>query len=173
MAAGDDVFFRGPRWNMIGRVPVMDLHRGSARHGGHYGSWRGPRPAHPPVPNPNPVRPHPRGSCAHYPASRWHCLEVCIELLNQSQRVHDYECALVCALSVLGVKEGGWRDEDDYPQILSRMIKVARFMVVVKAMRLDPHGYDCHALREQRGRGGFIVGWSHGGGGIYIRGFPG
>jgi hypothetical protein len=80
------------------------------------------------------------------------CLDVCIELLNQSVRVHDYECALVCALSVLGVRRPGWKDEDDYPPILSRMIKVARFMVIVKAMRLDPHGYDCQGpLGEQRG----------------------
>ena len=82
------------------------------------------------------------------------CLEACIELLNQSARVHEYECALVCALSVLGIRESeGWRDTEDYPQILSRMIKIARFMVVVKAIRLDPNGYDCvTCLGEQRGR---------------------
>ncbi len=73
-----------------------------------------------------------------------------MELLNQSMRVHEYECALVCALSVLGVREDGWRDTEDYPPILSRMIKIARFMVVVKAMRLDPHGYDCHRLLSEK-----------------------
>ncbi|OXV06209.1 hypothetical protein Egran_06023, partial [Elaphomyces granulatus] len=82
------------------------------------------------------------------------CLEACIELLNRSARVHEYECALVCALSVLGIRESErWRDTEDYSQILSRMIKIARFMVVVKAIRLDPNGYDCvTCLGEQRGR---------------------
>ncbi|KAN0067914.1 hypothetical protein V8E54_013842, partial [Elaphomyces granulatus] len=80
------------------------------------------------------------------------CLEACIELLNQSAQGHEYECALVCALSILGIRESeGWRDTEDYHQILSRMIKIARFMVVVKAIRLDPNAYDCvTCLGEQR-----------------------
>lgn len=34
------------------------------------------------------------------------CLEFCVELLNQRQRSHEYESALVCAMAVLGRSEG-------------------------------------------------------------------
>jgi hypothetical protein len=37
---------------------------------------------------------------------------------------------LVCALAVLGVKEDGWKGAEQYPPILSAVIKVAWFMVV-------------------------------------------
>jgi hypothetical protein len=62
------------------------------------------------------------------------CLEFCIELLNQRYRIHEYESALVCAIAVLGRSEKGWRDADSYPLILSRVIKVARFLLVQKAL---------------------------------------
>jgi hypothetical protein len=79
------------------------------------------------------------------------CLDFCMELLNQRTRVEDYECALICALAVQGRGEAGWRDADSYPPILSRVIKVARFMVVHKAMRLDPQaGEMIKILREHR-----------------------
>ncbi|GIC93753.1 uncharacterized protein Aud_010241 [Aspergillus udagawae] len=67
------------------------------------------------------------------------CLEFCIELLNQRHRSHEYESALVCAMAVLGQGEAGWRDPESYPLILSRVIKVARFMVVQKALWMDPN----------------------------------
>ncbi|KAH2847064.1 hypothetical protein KXW36_008158, partial [Aspergillus fumigatus] len=67
------------------------------------------------------------------------CLEFCIELLNQRHRSHEYESALVCAMAVLGQGEAGWRDPESYPPILSRVIKVARFMVVQKALWMDPN----------------------------------
>ncbi|KAL2834171.1 hypothetical protein BJY01DRAFT_253123, partial [Aspergillus pseudoustus] len=67
------------------------------------------------------------------------CLEFCIELLNQCHRTQEYESALVCAMAMQGWGEAGWRDPDSYPPILSRVIKVARFMVVQKALWLDPH----------------------------------
>jgi hypothetical protein len=66
------------------------------------------------------------------------CLEFCIELLNQRHRSHKYESALVCAMAVLGQGEAGWRDPESYPPILSRVIKIARFMVVQKALWMDP-----------------------------------
>ncbi|KAH3536963.1 hypothetical protein KXW20_002161, partial [Aspergillus fumigatus] len=47
--------------------------------------------------------------------------------------------ALVCAMAVLGQGEAGWRDPESYPPILSRVIKVARFMVVQKALWMDPN----------------------------------
>jgi hypothetical protein len=66
------------------------------------------------------------------------CLEFCIKLLNQRHRSYEYESALVCAMAVLGQGETGWRDPESYPPILSRVIKIARFMVVQKALWMDP-----------------------------------
>lgn len=42
-------------------------------------------------------------------------------------------------MAVLGQGEAGWRDPESYPPILSRVIKVARFMVVQKALWMDPN----------------------------------
>jgi hypothetical protein len=64
------------------------------------------------------------------PAIEQACLEFCVELLNQRHRTHEYESVLVCAMAVQGWGEARWRDPDSYPPILSRVIKVARFMVV-------------------------------------------
>ncbi|OGE46773.1 hypothetical protein PENARI_c114G07895 [Penicillium arizonense] len=65
------------------------------------------------------------------------CLNFCIELLNHRIKVEDYESALVCATAVLGRGEVGWRTAESYPPILSKLIKIARFMVVHKALKLD------------------------------------
>ena len=35
------------------------------------------------------------------------CLDFCMALLKQTIRRKEYDCALVCALAVLGVKEDG------------------------------------------------------------------
>jgi hypothetical protein len=43
----------------------------------------------------------------------------------------------VCAVAVLGVREGGFCMSEDYLSILSRVIKVARFMVIKKAVELS------------------------------------
>jgi hypothetical protein len=69
------------------------------------------------------------------------CLEFCVELLNQRHRTHEYESALVCTMAVQGwgPGEARWRDSNSYPPILSRVIKVARFMVVQKALWMDAH----------------------------------
>lgn len=67
------------------------------------------------------------------------CLDFCIELLNQQIHVKDYECALLCALAVQGNGPGGWRTADTFPPILSKVIKIARFMVVHTALLLDPN----------------------------------
>ncbi|CAL5865802.1 uncharacterized protein PFLUO_LOCUS8 [Penicillium psychrofluorescens] len=67
------------------------------------------------------------------------CMDFCIELLNQRVGAKEYECALVCALAVLGRGRDRWRDAESYPPILSKMIKIGRFMVLHKALRLDPH----------------------------------
>jgi hypothetical protein len=57
-------------------------------------------------------------------------LEFCIKLLNQKTKVYKYESLLVYAMAVLGRGEQGWRDPDSYPLIISRVLKVARFLVV-------------------------------------------
>ncbi|CEN60837.1 hypothetical protein ASPCAL03269 [Aspergillus calidoustus] len=67
------------------------------------------------------------------------CLEFYIKLINQRHHTHEYESALVCAMAVQGWGEARWRDPSSYPPILSRVLKVARFMVVQKALWLDPH----------------------------------
>ena len=77
-------------------------------------------------------------------------LDFCIELLNQAMQRHETEMALVCALAVLGVRPAGkgFRDEEVFPSILSSIIKIAHFMVVLKAEQAgwsvtDP---DCQGL---------------------------
>jgi superfamily II DNA/RNA helicase len=64
------------------------------------------------------------------------CLDFCVELLNMEIEFNEYESALVCALSVLGVSKLGWRGPESYPPILSAVIKCARFMVVQKAVHM-------------------------------------
>jgi Orsellinic acid/F9775 biosynthesis cluster protein D len=64
------------------------------------------------------------------------CLDFCIELLNQTVTQREYDSALVCALAILGVHEDGWKGPDRYPPILSSIIKIARFMVVQKALEI-------------------------------------
>ena len=86
------------------------------------------------------------------------CLDFCIELLNQRIQVEDYECALICALAVLGRGEHGWRDAESYPPILSKIVKIGRFMVVHKAMRLDPEACKMmQLLHEHQMAGDWVV----------------
>ena len=66
------------------------------------------------------------------------CLNFCIELLNQKTKVYKYKSLLVCVMVVLGCGKQGWRDADSYLPILSHMLKVARFLVVQKALWLNP-----------------------------------
>jgi hypothetical protein len=65
------------------------------------------------------------------------CLEFCIALLSQAITRKEYDSPLVCALAVLGVKENGWKGAEQYPPVLSAVIKVARFMVVQQALELS------------------------------------
>lgn len=86
---------------------------------------------------PNPVRRNTESPFTLAPIDAA-CLDFCIELLNQRTKVEDYESALICATAVLGRGEAGWRTAQSYPPILSKLIKIARFMVVHKAVKLDP-----------------------------------
>jgi len=58
-------------------------------------------------------------------------------LLDQRITRQEYNSPLVCALAVLGVKEEGWKGPEDYPPILSAVIKTARFMVVQQGLELS------------------------------------
>jgi hypothetical protein len=64
-------------------------------------------------------------------------LDFYMELLNQRVTQREYDSALVCAAAMLGIREGGFRTPKDYPPILSRVIKIARFMVVKKTIELS------------------------------------
>ena len=65
-------------------------------------------------------------------------LDFCIELLNQAIQRHETEIALVCALAVLGVRPAGkgFRNKEVFLSILSSIIKIAHFMVVLKAKQV-------------------------------------
>lgn len=65
------------------------------------------------------------------------CLRFCYELLRERITRKEYDSALVCALAVLGVKEQGWQGPDEYPPILSAMVKVSRFLVVQQGLELE------------------------------------
>ncbi|KAJ5567849.1 hypothetical protein N7535_007155 [Penicillium sp. DV-2018c] len=82
------------------------------------------------------------------------CLDFCMELLNQRSRAADYESALVCAVAVQGRGETGWRDANSYSPILSRIIKVARLMLVHKAMRLASEGVEIIKILPECGMAG-------------------
>jgi hypothetical protein len=66
------------------------------------------------------------------------CLAFCVELLNQRIHNREYDMALVCASAVLGVHptQGGFRDPESYPPIMSAIIKIAHFIVVQQAEQL-------------------------------------
>ncbi|KAK3613862.1 hypothetical protein LTR56_027628 [Elasticomyces elasticus] len=63
------------------------------------------------------------------------CLQFCIALMDcpASTQHHEYEFAMVRAMAVLGVKTHGWKGPDQYPPLLFRVIKIARFLVVQQA----------------------------------------
>jgi hypothetical protein len=63
-------------------------------------------------------------------------LDFCIKLLNQWVVQREYDSAIVCAMAVLGLQERGWRTPKDYPPMLSSIVKVARFMIIQKAIEL-------------------------------------
>ncbi|UPX15702.1 uncharacterized protein EKO05_0006142 [Ascochyta rabiei] len=65
------------------------------------------------------------------------CLDFCIALLKQTICCKEYDCAMVCALAVLGVKEDGWKGPELYLLILLSVIKITCFMVVQHALELS------------------------------------
>ena len=93
----------------------------------------------------DPVKPSP----FHFQPLERACLDFCIELLNQRIGADEYECALVCALAVLGRSRTGWHTADSFPPILSKIIKLSRFFVLGQALWLDPHAE--HIVQHFRG----------------------
>jgi hypothetical protein len=73
-------------------------------------------------------------------------------------------------LAVLGVKEVGWKGVDQYPPILSKLIKISRFMVVQQAFdevqlmdefaELEDDGKDYGSEEEEEEGNGGAVGWT-------------
>jgi hypothetical protein len=58
------------------------------------------------------------------------CLDFYIALLDYYITRREYDSPLICALAVLGVKEDSWKGPEQYPPILSAVIKIGRFIVV-------------------------------------------
>lgn len=80
------------------------------------------------------------------------CLWFCTTLLNQMIQKKEYESPLICGLALLGVKADGWKDANDYPPILSAMIKISRFMVIQIGYQSSPvEESDDEEEREERG----------------------
>jgi hypothetical protein len=98
------------------------------------------------------------------------CLRFCMALLDQRNIDHDYDSAFVCGLAVLGVKEVGWKGVDQYPPILSKLIKISRFMVVQQAFdkvqpvdefaELEDDGKNYGSEEEEEEGNGGEVGWT-------------
>ena len=63
------------------------------------------------------------------------CLRFCIALLRRRMMAREYEVPLVCAMVLLAVTPQGWMDQYQYPPVISRVIKVARFMVIQSALQ--------------------------------------
>jgi hypothetical protein len=98
------------------------------------------------------------------------CLRFCMALLDQRNIDHDYDSAFVCGLAVLEVKEVGWKGVDQYPPILSKLIKISRFIVVQQAFdevqpmdefaELEDDGKDYRSEEEEEEGNGGAVGWT-------------
>lgn len=67
------------------------------------------------------------------------CLEFCIELLNQCYYSYEYKSVLVCTMAVLRQGDTSQQDPESYLLILSYVIKIAWFMIVQKALQIDPN----------------------------------
>ncbi len=67
------------------------------------------------------------------------CLDFCFTLLQEQYLKSEYSNVLVCELAVLGVwisgSQWGWMGPDNYLPILSKMIKIAHFMVIEQAFQ--------------------------------------
>lgn len=69
-------------------------------------------------------------------------LNFCIDLLRQEIRNDEYGCAMVCATAVIGCSEVGWATPQSFPPQISSLIKITRFLILHKALRLDPNSLE-------------------------------
>jgi hypothetical protein len=69
-------------------------------------------------------------------------LEFCIDLLRQKIRNDEYGCAFICATAALGCGQFGWATPESFRPQISSIIKIARFFVLHKALRLDPRSVE-------------------------------
>ena len=76
------------------------------------------------------------------------CLRFCLALLARRCRGHEYELPMLCAMAVLAVKEQGWRNANEYPPIMSQIIKMARFMIIQMAYQQVDEDYEYAAEEE-------------------------
>lgn len=60
-------------------------------------------------------------------------LGFCYSLLDQQVQSSEYDAALICALSVLGITSTGWKGPDLFPSLLSAVIKISRYFVILTA----------------------------------------
>jgi hypothetical protein len=65
-------------------------------------------------------------------------LNFSIDLLRQEIWNDEYGCAMIYAIAVLGYGQFGWATPENFPSRISSMIKITRFFVLYKALRLDP-----------------------------------
>lgn len=67
------------------------------------------------------------------------CMKFCLSLLYETIDNNEYDSTLICALAVLGITRTGWKGFDQYPSMLSAIIKVSRFMVVHDTWETTQH----------------------------------
>ena len=68
------------------------------------------------------------------------CLCFCISLLDDKVRTNEHDVPLIAALAVLGIEGDGWKDTNQYPSLLSAVIKTSRYLVVRHAVEQAEEG---------------------------------
>lgn len=69
-------------------------------------------------------------------------LNFSIDLLRQEIRNDEYGCAMICATAVLGCGQFRWATPENFPPRISSLMKMSRFFVLHKALRLDPQSLE-------------------------------
>jgi len=61
------------------------------------------------------------------------CLELCMTLLNYELGNDEYKSVIISGLAILGFRDNrGWLNAEDYTTKYSRVIKIARMLVVYR-----------------------------------------
>ena len=56
-------------------------------------------------------------------------------MLARKCRGHEYKLPMLCAIAILAVKPQGWHSANEYPPIMSYIIKMARFIIIQMAFQ--------------------------------------